>query len=135
MRIETPGPVRKPLPLTPLVDVVFLLLMFFMLSSTFTKFGNMDLDRSAVSAAGGEISQLPSGKAPGVIIQVSLGPQLRINGVSIAVEAAAAELDSYYTKGVRSGAIVLMPSAKVQDLVTVLEQVRGSKLRSLSVVR
>ena len=135
MRIETPGPVRKPLPLTPLVDVVFLLLMFFMLSSTFTRFGNMDIDRSAKPAAGAAISQLPAGKAPGVIIRVSRGAQLRINGVSIAIETASAELDGYYAKGVRSGAIVLMPSAKVQDLVTVLEQVRGSKLQSISVVK
>ena len=31
---------RRRLPLTPLIDVIFLLLLFFMLSSTFTRFSD-----------------------------------------------------------------------------------------------
>tara|TARA_B100000700_G_C15023121_1_gene846778 strand:- start:1302 stop:1700 length:399 start_codon:yes stop_codon:yes gene_type:complete len=35
---------RKPIIITALIDIIFLLLLFFMLSSTFTKFGEIKLD-------------------------------------------------------------------------------------------
>ena len=35
--------VRRPLALTPLIDVIFLLLLFFMLTSTFSTFGEIEL--------------------------------------------------------------------------------------------
>ncbi|MFN4155156.1 MAG: ExbD/TolR family protein [Paracoccaceae bacterium] len=40
---------RKPLSMTSLIDVIFLLLLFFMLSSTFTRFGDLPL----TTASGG----------------------------------------------------------------------------------
>ena len=43
MKIAMPPPIRKPLPLTPLVDIVFLLLIFFMLSSNFLKLGHQEV--------------------------------------------------------------------------------------------
>jgi biopolymer transport protein ExbD len=134
MRIETPAPVRKPLPLTPLVDVVFLLLMFFMLSSTFTRFGDLDISRPPEAAAQAP-SQEKTAAIPGVIINVAKGPRIKVNGAETAVADIAAKLDDYYGKGVRAGAIMLSSSAEVQDLVSVLEQARSSKLRAISVIR
>lgn len=43
--------VRRPLSLTSLIDVIFLLLLFFMLSSTFSKYGDVDMQVGR-SAAG-----------------------------------------------------------------------------------
>lgn len=132
MRIEKPAPVRKPLPLTPLVDVVFLLLMFFMLSSTFTKFGDMDLGGQASNVAPKE--QPATGK-PGVIITVAKGPQIKINGVETGIDDIVTVLDDYYGKGVRSGAVVLTSAAEVQDLVSVLERARASRIQSIAMAR
>ena len=42
---------RRALSLTPLVDVIFLLLLFFMLTSTFSRYGEIEL--SAASGGGG----------------------------------------------------------------------------------
>ena len=36
---------RKPLSLTSLIDVIFLLLLFFMLTSTFTRFARVEIFR------------------------------------------------------------------------------------------
>jgi biopolymer transport protein ExbD len=38
--------VRRPLALTPLIDVIFLLLLFFMLTSTFSTFGEIELSNT-----------------------------------------------------------------------------------------
>ncbi|WP_294224887.1 biopolymer transporter ExbD [uncultured Shimia sp.] len=39
--------VRRPLTLTPLIDVIFLLLLFFMLTSTFSTFGEIELSNAS----------------------------------------------------------------------------------------
>jgi biopolymer transport protein ExbD len=51
MRVEPLPKKHRAISLTPLVDVIFLLLLFFMLSSTFTQFGQVEI--GAPAAAGG----------------------------------------------------------------------------------
>lgn len=69
---------RRPITLTPLIDIIFLLLLFFMLSSSFTRFGELPL----VNAAGGVP---PSGQAP---LFVQLGADgLRLNGTDLSLAA------------------------------------------------
>src|SRR3954454_17823492 len=113
MRIEPPPPIRQSLPLTPLVDIVFLLLMFFMLSTTFTKFGNLDLRGGSAQA-----SNAPAGTpdVPSVLIRLSKGPMLKVNGEDVVIEQLASRLDELYVTGARSGGIVLSFSAEVQDM-------------------
>lgn len=43
MRQRNPGFARRALSMTPLIDIIFLLLLFFMLTSTFTKFAEIPL--------------------------------------------------------------------------------------------
>ena len=43
---------RRRLGLTPLIDVIFLLLLFFMLSSTFSRFSDLSLGRIAAERQG-----------------------------------------------------------------------------------
>lgn len=52
---ETPlyYPRRRPISLTPLIDVVFILLMFFMLTSTFTRWKAVDLRLPIASSDAG----------------------------------------------------------------------------------
>lgn len=131
MQIEQPARISKPIPLVPLVDVVFLLLMFFMLSTTFARFGQLDVSRGGA----GPPAASRQGATPGVIVEVSRGPEVKVNGRRVALDGLVAKLDEFHGKGVRSGSVRVAPSAEVQDLVTVLELARTSKLRSLSIRR
>ena len=140
MRIEAPARIRRPLPLVPLVDVVFLLLMFFMLSSTFTKFGTLLLaggSSSSGSAATGSTTtgDMRKPAVPGVIISVSKGPRIKINGIAATLDELVPRLNEVSEKGARLGAVVLSSSTEVQDLVTVLERARTSKLAAITVMR
>jgi biopolymer transport protein ExbD len=140
MRIEVPAQIRRPLPLIPLVDVVFLLLMFFMLSSTFSKFGSLQLAKGSSPSQSAATSSSNGGDArranvPGVIINVSKGPQIRINGIDATLADLVVRLDELHDKGARAGAVVLTSSAEVQDLVTVLERARTSKLAAITIMR
>lgn len=67
---------RRRLSMTSLIDVIFLLLLFFMLSSTFTRFAEIDL---ASAGAGGAASAQPP-------VFLSLGTdRLRLNGSDAAL--------------------------------------------------
>jgi biopolymer transport protein ExbD len=132
MRIEAPARIRKPLPLIPLVDVVFLLLMFFMLSSTFAKFSSIEL-----GGAAGKIGNAGAGapRLPDVIIKVASGPRIKVNGNDVGLDGLVPKLNEAQARGARSGVIVVSLSATAQDLVAVLERARSSNLRLVSVAR
>jgi len=92
---------KKRLSLAPMIDVVFLLLVFFMLASQFGR------DRMVPLAMGG------AGVAyhgPPRLVQIA-SDGLRLNGVPVAADALAARL-APLTKEM-SDAIILQPDANV----------------------
>ncbi len=111
--------------LTPLIDVVFLLLLFFMLSSTF-----LTLEQIEVGAR-------PSGAAtPGrdEVVVVDLAPSgLRIGAEAIAPERLVAVLDERVA-GDRTRPIFIRPAGEVplQRLIEVLEIIAQAGFADLS---
>jgi biopolymer transport protein ExbD len=134
MRIEGPRHISRPIALTPLIDVVFLLLMFFMLSTTFAKFGLFGMS-GAVREEAAEASGGRQESVPGVLIEVRAGPLVRVNGTTLALAELVPELNSLHETGVTEGIIRIRKDARVQDLLSVLEVARTSKLRSLSLTQ
>ena len=129
MRIDAPPRIRRPIPLTPLVDIVFLLLMFFMLSSTFSKFGALDVSRNARAAA----TAPPAN--PGVSVAVAGDGMIEVNGAAVALDRLADRLDELSERGAVGAVLRFSPEADVQDLVSVLEQARRSRLQPISITR
>ena len=129
MLISEPPRPRRQLSLTPLIDVVFLLLLFFLITSTFARFADLEVARQTTSA--GEAALPPvSGPADirGAIVSVSADRRVRINGTETAPEEIAAKLDALYERGARTAIIAADRNATVQDLVSVLERARGSRI-------
>ncbi|MEL6421477.1 MAG: biopolymer transporter ExbD [Pseudomonadota bacterium] len=84
MRLARPGRQRRAIGLTSLIDVVFLLLVFFMLSSTFLKFGTVTVDTAG--AARGDVVVDPSKL---VLVRVGADRALQINGVATPMNGLA----------------------------------------------
>lgn len=104
--------VKRAVAMTPLIDVVFLLLLFFMLSSTFSNFGEIELNQ----ASGGNATQV----APGERFFVQLGgTRLVLNGASITLDDLAVQM--------KSGQVVVSidEDASAQRLVDLLVRLRG----------
>ena len=59
MRISEAGAGKRRLSLTPVIDVVFLLLLFFMLASTFTRFANVEIGLAGKAVAPAKENQPP----------------------------------------------------------------------------
>lgn len=73
--------------MTPLIDVIFLLLLFFMLSSTFSKFGEIELS----STTGG--TARASDPSERVFLQLG-AERLVLNGAPITLDDLNTEVES-----------------------------------------
>ncbi|WP_337248264.1 biopolymer transporter ExbD [Rhodovulum visakhapatnamense] len=117
--------------LTPLVDVIFLLLLFFMLSSTFTRFAEIDLS----AAAPGGAAAMPDTKP----LFLQLDPEgLRMNGRDMPLEALADTLAGAPAEGPAEDAqpvLVALQGAvsaqRLTDLLVVLRAVPGLRVTVL----
>ena len=105
---------RRRLSMTSLIDVIFLLLLFFMLTSTFTRFAEVEL---ASGGGGAGISDV----AP---IFAQVGPDtLQLNGTPVTLDNIASELGSLKAEALGETTpllIALRPDVTAQRLTDVL---------------
>ncbi|WP_299154603.1 biopolymer transporter ExbD [uncultured Tateyamaria sp.] len=107
--------------MTPLIDVVFLLLLFFMLTSTFSTFGEIELSQ----AAGGRSAQGPTPNRA----FVQLGEdRLTLNGSEVTLDELA--------ETVEEGQVLvsLDDDATAQRVVDLLVRLRGREALSVLVL-
>lgn len=102
--------------MTSLIDVIFLLLLFFMLTSTFTRFSEIEL----MNAAAGQVTS----QAPPLFLRLS-SDGLSLNGRAVGIEdlpAAVTELAAQDTPPV----VLINPVGDVssQHLVDLLARLR-----------
>lgn len=112
--------------LTPLIDVIFLLLLFFMLSSTFSKYGEIE-----IGAAGGRAA---AGDTPPIFMQLR-EDGLTVNGVSMQGEEAMAELRRLEGEGARNLVLSVKPGPNAQTLIDTLADIEAATDLRLSIVR
>ncbi|ADZ70688.1 biopolymer transporter ExbD [Polymorphum gilvum] len=126
MRIDSPAPRARRLSLTSLIDVIFLLLLFFMLSSTFTRFGAVEIGAASKGGAGGA--------APDILVFLD-GSGWRINGIAAAADDAPQIMSGLEAKGAKSVLVVAREDATAQMLVEALETLRRSAGFTVTVAR
>lgn len=128
----TVGGLRAPRPrrrqnLTPMIDVIFLLLVFFMLAARFGQEDALPL-QTATSAGTGSYSGPPR------LIDIAAQGALRLNGQVVALEDLPARLAPLVSTS--TDTIVLRPgqSTALQDLLRVMDGLRAAGFGSLVVV-
>jgi biopolymer transport protein ExbD len=126
MRIEASVRRRRPLSLTSLIDVIFLLLLFFMLSSTFTRFGEVSITGGRATAS--------AGGPPDVLIRLT-GEDWSVNGLAFGEEAAIREIGRLSEAGAQSAVLVVRGTVNSQQLVSAVERIGRETGIELSVAR
>jgi len=129
-----PRQYRRGISLTPLVDVIFLLLIFFMLTSQIAPFSLISFGKAKIEK---EVKQLDvptenSPEIPGALITVLKGG-IAVNGRRTShadIDLVMAELRR---DGIKSAIISPRTSASVQDLITVLEAVKKATFESVRI--
>lgn len=127
MRVEFAVRRRRRLSLTPLIDVIFLLLLFFMLSSTFTRFAEVEI----VAGRSGSASAAPR---PDILIRLS-ADGWTVNGMALPIAQAVAELDRLAEAGASSAVLLVRGEVTSQSLVSAVERIRRETALTLTVAR
>ena len=128
MKIAGPPVRRRLVSITPLVDVVFILLFFFMLASSFDRWQAIDLNLVAATAP-------LDTRVESLTLPVRHGAEVNWQGEWIAVKALMPRLAQL------NPALVLIlkptPGTAIQDLVGVMEAIRfeGHNRVSLAVAK
>ncbi|MEP1767834.1 MAG: biopolymer transporter ExbD [Sulfitobacter sp.] len=116
---------RRRLSMTSLIDVIFLLLLFFMLTSTFSKFAEVEL------AAGGSGSAAAP-TSPPVFLQLAPS-DLRVNGTAATLETLQATPIAELSE--KTALIVSLAEAvDAQRLTDLLVSLRAFPLLSVTVL-
>jgi biopolymer transport protein ExbD len=119
---------RNLISLTPLIDVVFILLVFFMLASSFLDWRAIDLS-PPVKAGGGAMID-------GVLL-VDVGTDsLRLSGEAMELEALADRVGSQVSAR-PDRTVIIRPGAEVtlQRTILVLDRLRAAGVQDMSLVR
>ena len=128
MRFDIPVETRKHIGLTPLIDVVFLLLLFFMLASSFDKFAEIDLNVAGAGAAN------PSSERP-VFVRVHGGGRVDVNAVATELDRLSDVLADLVVLGRKAVVVQLRSGVVTQDMVNVLERIRKSGISTIVLSR
>ena len=126
MRIDTPLRARRRMNLTPMIDVVFLLLVFFMMVSRFGSEPGVTLQLAAPGAG----SIWPG---PPRLIDVT-GAGLALNGRAIAGPDLPASLAALMAGPQDPVVLRAGPGADVQDLLAVIDLLQAAAITRLAVV-
>lgn len=126
MDLSPPARIRRKPSLTPMIDVVFLLLVFFMLASRF----GMDQVIDMPLASAGGTAEFPAPKLVDVLPELT-----RLNGIDRPLAKVIAELR---TLGATPTDIIVLRSrdeASIQRIVEVSEALRDAGFANLVLVK
>lgn len=119
--------------LTPLVDIMFLLLIFFMLSSQTSPYSLVPI--AAAGATPGEPDPLPAEQPTAQQVIVAVGrDRVRVFGQRIAPSELAGTLVRLKAAGMSSALVITGDGASVQDLVDTLDAFEAAQFEQMQLV-
>jgi biopolymer transport protein ExbD len=127
MRIEAGPRRRSRLSVTSLIDVIFLLLLFFMLSSTFTRFAEVEFTAGAAGEADTQ-------NRPDILLRLE-GETLSVNGKTFGEREAIDELQRLGNEGARTAVILVRGEVSSQALISTVELIRRQTGLELAIAR
>lgn len=119
---------RQVISLTPLIDVVFILLVFFMLASSFLEWRTIALDAPASVSAGASVE--------GSLLVDVRTEGLRLSGEALSLDALVARVESRLAEK-PDQRVLVRPAIGVtlQDAVQVLDRLSAAGAADISLIR
>ena len=123
-----PGRRRALISLTPLIDVVFILLVFFMLASSFLDWRAIDLDTPVSSAAGTSME--------GALLVEIRSDGLRLSGETVSLDALGARVARRVSERLDQPVLVrAAPGVSLQRAVQVLDRLAAAGATRMALIR
>ncbi|MEI2384013.1 biopolymer transporter ExbD [Breoghania sp. JC706] len=127
MRISHSKARRRPIGLTSLIDVIFLLLLFFMLASTFSHYQALPL-----SGGGGTATAVADTPRP-ALLRVHGEGRMDLNGRPVTAAELPVRLSELKENEIARVAILSGEQANVQDVVGAMDEIEAAGLSSILV--
>jgi biopolymer transport protein ExbD len=130
VRLEGASARKRRLSLTPIIDVVFLLLLFFMLASTFSRYSSVEV------AVGGRSAPMATDQSVPVILLAVRGEgAFSINGAAVTRSDIQRVLRDAAPE--EKARIVVRPAkaARAEDIVHAVERAQAAKLGPVILAR
>lgn len=113
--------------ITPMLDVVFIMLIFFIVTASFVKESGVGLYRPADSALAG-----PS-PAP-IVVEISSDNVIRIQNLEVSKTSVKSTIVRLRAESPDAAVIVrLDPNAKTEAMIAAVDGIRGAKVKLPSV--
>ncbi len=128
MQLDPPPRKSNRMSLTPLIDVVFLLLIFFMLASTFRNFNTLPIAASTHSGTPPTIRKI-------ILVRINEQGKMDLNGDDVEIDDLAAEIDKLAIEPEMQLVIRPAEKAPLSALVTALQESRRSVLKNPIIAR
>ncbi len=121
---------RAVISLTPLIDVVFILLVFFMLASSFLDWRSITLYTAKAQSSTREVSEHRT-----VMVSVS-ATEVRLDGDVLTVDVLVKRIQQRLTKD-PAVAVRIQPvgDTRLQAVISVLDQLQAAGITRLNMVR
>lgn len=128
--VTGPPPRRRPVvSLTPLIDVVFILLVFFMLATSFADWRGM---QAGATPAGTSGAASPTGSQ---LVEMRGDGTLRLGGIAVAEPDLVQRLSDWRAQR-RDGAVLvaMQPDVTFGDLAGLLDRLAGAGIDGVSLL-
>lgn len=119
--------------LTPLIDVMFLLLIFFMLSSQVSPYSLLPIGSVAGEAVADAATPAPAAAVSDLSVRVSAG-QVAVGGETVALAGLGPVVERLVARGFGGFLVIATRSASVQDIVTALEALQAAGAERVTLV-
>ncbi len=112
---------------TPLMDIVFIMLIFFIVTSTFVKEPGVDINRPTAQTA-------KERKLAGILVAVTADNKIWINKEEIPLDAVKTAVESLKQENPKATAVVQVDTgAESRYLVEVVNQIRNAGVNDIAV--
>lgn len=119
---------RAVISLTPLIDVVFILLIFFMLASSFLDWRSIELNAPGRAGGGSSVE--------GAVLVEIRKDGLRLSGETVSLDSLTRRITAMVAERADQKVLVRpAPGVVLQDTVQVLDRVAAAGVTQLSLIR
>lgn len=113
--------------MTPMLDIVFILLIFFIVTTSFVKEEGIMVNRP-------KINKPQSQSTPAMVLRISDSGMVTFNGKPVDIERVPARIENFIAKNDSNSAIVIPNyNTRHEDVVAVIDKVREFEHLTISI--
>ena len=113
--------------ITPMLDVVFIMLIFFIVTTTFVKETGVDISRPSSSQA----KQVKKGN---ILVAIKEDGVIWINKQEVDLRAVRSRVEKMHAENPEGSAVIIADrGSRTGDLVEVMDQIKSAGVESISI--